>query len=46
MSQRAMQASAKTGEQPAWKERMAVARARDKVDGESKNYRAHTENSI
>ena len=41
MSQRAAQVSAETGDQPAWKERMAVALARDIVDGERVIRRPH-----
>jgi glutaconate CoA-transferase, subunit B len=46
MSQRAAQVSAETGDQPAWKERMAVALARDIVDGERVISGAHTEISF
>ena len=46
MSQRATQVSAETGDQPAWKERMAVALARDIVDGERIISGAHTEISF
>ena len=46
MSQRAAQVSAETGDQPAWKERMAVALARDIVDGERIISGAHTEISF
>jgi glutaconate CoA-transferase, subunit B len=46
MSQRPAQVSATTSDQPAWKERMAVALARDIVDGERIISGAHTEISF